>query len=53
MQVKADLDQLGKVGVGDVSEANQGFPELAPVFAVLLLLEEQLQLLLHLPMQLL
>ena len=53
MRAESDLDQLGKVGMGDVSEANQGLPELAPVLTVLLLLEEQLQLLLHLAMQLL
>ena len=41
------------MAVSDVCEADQSFPELAPLGASLLVLQEQLQLLLYLTMQLL
>lgn len=50
--VLSDLDQLVKVGLGDICEANQGLPELPPLLRSLLILEEQLKLLLNLPMKL-
>ena len=48
----SDLDQLVKVGLGDICEANQGLPELLPLLGSLLVLKKQLKLLLNLPMKL-
>ena len=50
-----DLDQLCKVGVGDVCEADEGLPVLTPIPGSPLgvLLDEGVQLGLHLPVQLL
>lgn len=41
------------MAVRDICEADQGFPELAPLRPRLLVLQEQVELLLYLPMQLL
>ena len=41
------------MAVSDICEADQGFSELAPLSPSLLVLQEQVQLLLYLPMQLL